>query len=359
MPSEHTQHRQSPHAVDETISVLLIEDNPGDARLFKHHINTDRSSAFPTATVTHVESLDAALAELETSSCDIVLLDLGLPRSSGVDTLEMFNEEMFERTEIDMIPVVVLTGLEDDQTAIEAIERGAQDYLIKDDVNRKILNRTIRYAIERHTQEQKLRQEKERFEEFAHVVSHDLRNPLSVAKGHVETLEYDDLAPVERNLNRMEEIIDDVLTLARTGQESPNLTTVDLKTTVQQCWEQVPTAEAAISVTDNIVFRADPQRCEQLFENLFRNSIEHAGDDVNIRVTSTADGFLIEDNGPGISEKKQEKVFEAGYTTTRDGTGFGLNIVQAISEAHNWDIEVNQGELGGAQFVISNVDLLE
>jgi signal transduction histidine kinase len=356
MPSEHTQHRQSSHAVDETISVLLVEDNDGDARLFKHHINTDRSAAFPAATVTHVKTLDAALAELENSTCDIVLLDLGLPRSSGVDTLESFNKEMLERTEMDMIPVVVLTGLEDDQTAIEAIERGAQDYLIKDDVNRKILNRTIRYAIERHTQEQKLRQEKERFEKFANVVSHDLRNPLTVAKGHVETIDHDDLDPVERNLDRMEEIIEDVLTLARTGQESTELTTVHLQSVAQQSWQQVPTEQASMSVADNIDFRADPQRCEQLFENLFRNSIEHAGESVSVRVASTDDGFLVEDDGSGISASERDDVFEPGYTTDRDGTGFGLNIVKAIAEAHGWHVDITDGSMGGARFTISNVE---
>lgn len=355
MTPKHTD-QQTTNVLEGTISVLLVEDNPGDAKLFQHHINTDRNASFPTATVTHVESVNAAISEVETSSYDIVLLDLGLPGSSGVETLERFNEEMSKRIEIHSIPVVVLTGLKNDRIAVESIERGAQDYLIKDDVNRKVLNRTIRYAIERHRKEQQLRQEKERLEEFANVVSHDLRNPLTVAKSHVETIEHDGLEPVERNLSRMEDIIEDVLTLARTGQEVSELTTVYLKSVAQECWQQVPTEEATMLVTENIDFQADNQRCEQLFENIFRNSIEHAGEDVTVRVGRTDSGFFIEDDGPGIPESDREQVFDAGYTTARDGTGFGLNIVKAIAEAHNWSIEIVDGSEGGTRFEISNID---
>lgn len=356
MTSNDTENQSSGHTVADTISVLLVEDNPGDARLFKHHINTGGSSAFPTADVTHVESLTAAVDDLATSSRDIVLLDLGLPTSSGVETLDSFGEQIGDRDDIDRVPVVVLTGLEDEQTAVQAIERGAQDYLIKDDVNRKLLNRTIRYAIERHRQEQKLRREKERFEQFAHVVSHDLRNPLTVAKSHIDMVDNDDLEPVERNLARMEEIIDDVLTLARTGEEVTAMTTVHLKSVARQCWDQVPTAEASISIVDNVDFRADDRRCEQLFENLFRNSIEHGGEAVAIRVASTDDGFLIEDDGPGIPESERDEVFNAGYTTEPDGTGFGLNIVKAIVDAHDWEIAISEGSMGGTRFTISAVE---
>lgn len=356
---KYTNQEQTPHAADETISVLLVEDNPGDARLFRHHINTDINPAYPTANVTHVESMETAIQQLTTASFDIVLLDLGLPKSSGVDTLEQFTEQLATHDDIEPTPIVVLTGLEDDETALEAIERGAQDYLVKDDVNRKILNRTIRYAIERHTQEQKLRREKNRFEEFANVVSHDLRNPLNVAKGHVNTIDHDGLAPVARNLDRMEVIINEMLTLARTGQEVTDVEPVHLGTLAERCWNQVPTAEATLSIEDSVVLNADSRRLEQMLENLFRNSVEHAGESVELRVAGTEDGFVIADDGPGIPESERDRVFDAGYTTARDGTGFGLNIVQAVVEAHDWNIAIAESERGGARFEISDVDLAE
>jgi len=334
----------------ERVSVLLVEDNPGDARLFKHHINTDRSTAFPATEVTHVEDLATALEALGGGSHDLVLLDLGLPGSTGVETLDQFQSAVDEQLEIDPVPVVVLTGLEDDEVAVESIERGAQDYLVKDDVNRKILNRTIRYAIERHQQELKLRRQRNRFKEFASVVSHDLRNPLNAAQLRLELIEDEETAVVEQNLDRMEAIIEDMLTLARTGQEVTDLEEVNLSDLVRRCWTQVPTADASMTVEDDIILNADARRCEQLLENIIRNSIEHGGETVTVRVAGTQKGFLIEDDGPGIPESDREKVFETGYTSNPSGTGFGLNIVEAIAMAHGWTVRISDGTDGGARF---------
>jgi len=114
-------------AGDDELSLLLIEDNPGDAKLFEHHLTTRRSESFPAATVSHVTSLDTAVEALENSSYDLVLLDLGLPESQGLTTLDRYNTAFEENDCLDPVPVVVLTGLKDDATSVEAIERGAQD----------------------------------------------------------------------------------------------------------------------------------------------------------------------------------------------------------------------------------------
>ena len=340
---------------DEELRLLLIEDNPGDATLFERHLTAGRSGSFPPATVTHTESLDEAVAALAAEPFDLVLLDLGLPESSGLDTLDRYSDAVAEFDDREPLPVVVLTGLEDDATAVEAIERGAQDYLVKDTVDETVLRRTIRYALERHAQQQELRRQNRRLERFANVVSHDLRNPLNVAKGRIELIDNEHATVVERNLDRMAAIIDDVLTLAREGKAVEATEPVDLASFARDCWDSVKTDAASLSTDDGIVIEADRSRCRQLLENLIRNSVEHAGDDVSIHVGRLDDGFYVEDDGPGIAEADREEVFEPGYTTNADGTGFGLNIVSEIAEAHGWSVEIAASDAGGARFEFTGV----
>ena len=344
---------------DDKLSILLVEDNPGDAKLFEHHLQSAPSGSFPPASVSHVESLDETAERLETGDYDVVLLDLGLAQSSGLATLDRYNTLLAETDEIDPTPVIVLTGLKDDAAAVEAIERGAQDYLVKDNVDENVLNRTIRYAMERHDQQQELRRQNERLEQFANVVSHDLRNPLSVAQGRIEMVDDDHADVVERNLDRMETIIDDVLTLAREGKSVEETEPVNLTTLVENCWENVETASASLSTVDEITIMADKSRCRQLLENLIRNSIEHGGQSVSITVGLLATGFYFEDDGPGIDPQERDDVFEAGYTTHRDGTGFGLNIVSEIADAHGWAVSVTDGTDGGARFEFTGVTFSE
>jgi signal transduction histidine kinase len=192
-------------------------------------------------------------------------------------------------------------------------------------------------------------------EKFANVVSHDLRNPLSVATGRIEMVDSEHADVIERNLDRMETIIEDVLTLAREGKSVEETEPVDLSSLATQCWENVETADASLSTDDDISIMADQSRCRQLLENLIRNSVEHVGDDVSIHIGRREGGFYFEDDGPGIPEDKREEVFEAGYTTNRDGTGFGLNIVREVAEAHGWSVEITEGSEGGARFDFTGV----
>ena len=340
---------------DEELQLLLIEDNPGDATLFERHLTATRSASFPPATVTHTESLDEALAALDAEPFDLVLLDLGLPESSGLDTLDRYTDAIDRIDEQEPVPVVVLTGLRDDTAAIKAIERGAQDYLVKDSVDERVLRRTIRYALERHAQQQELRRQNRRLERFANVVSHDLRNPLNVAKGRIELIDNEHATVVERNLDRMAAIIDDVLTLAREGKAVEATEPVDLASLARDCWDSVETDAASLSTDAEMVVEADRSRCRQLLENLIRNSVEHVGDGVSIHVGRLDGGFYVEDNGPGIDDADREEVFEPGYTTNAGGTGFGLNIVSEIAEAHGWTVEITDSDAGGARFEFTGV----
>ncbi|QLD84371.1 PAS domain S-box protein [Natronomonas halophila] len=205
--------------------------------------------------------------------------------------------------------------------------------------------------------QQDLERETERLERFASVLSHDLRSPVSVAQGYLELAqqEYDcaDLDKVEEALHRTDSIIDDVLTLAREGDRVTNTTTVSVQDVAVEAWNSVEHSAATLDMADSPSVQCDRQRVQRLFENLFRNAIEHGESDVTIRVGALAegDGFYVEDDGPGLPDTDSDRLFEWGYSAD-DGTGFGLAIVEQIVEAHGWTIAAANRGSGGARFEI-------
>lgn len=209
---------------------------------------------------------------------------------------------------------------------------------------------------EREQYRQELERQNDRLEQFASLVSHDLRNPLNVAMGRLNLVqqEHDSehLDPMERSLTRMEDLIKDLLTLARQGQPIDDTEETSLSTLATQAWELVETNECDLVVDSDHYFQADPDRAQQLFENLFRNALEHGGSVSTVRVGELADeiGFYVEDDGQGIPEDEREQVLEFGYTTSTDGTGFGLAIVSEIADAHQWTVEITDSDTGGARF---------
>ncbi|WP_251328562.1 PAS domain S-box protein [Haloplanus pelagicus] len=221
----------------------------------------------------------------------------------------------------------------------------------------------IRDVSELRKYERELERKNDRLEDFANIISHDLRNPLNVAMGRVEIAhrerEIECLETAKSSLERMEEMIGDLLALTRAGESVEETNRVSLDSIVEGCWRNVDTREATLEASVEMTIYADKSRLRHVLENLFRNAIEHGGSDVTIRVglLSNDTGFYVEDNGPGISPEDRDNVFEQGYSTTEDGTGFGLSIVKEIVEAHGWDITVTDGTNGGARFGISGVDV--
>ena len=207
--------------------------------------------------------------------------------------------------------------------------------------------------------ERELTRKNARLEQFASVVSHDLRNPLNVAQGRVdlarETVESEDLARADAALDRCQALIDDLLALARGGDDIGETDAVDLASFGRRCWETVATADATFAVTTARVVRADTSRLRQLLENLFHNAVEHGGDGVRVTLGALPDGFYVADDGPGVDPDARERVFESGHSTKPDGTGFGLNIVAQVAEAHGWSVVVTENEGGGARFEITGV----
>ncbi len=139
---------------DNPISVLLIEDNPGDARLIREHLRESSEAVFDLAVASN---LHEGVNALHNRAFDVLLLDLSLPDSFGLDTVQV------ARSQIQDVPIVVLTGFDDKSLGIQAVQMGAQDYLLKNDAHPRLLSRTIRYAIERHRIEAQLRQSQEEY----------------------------------------------------------------------------------------------------------------------------------------------------------------------------------------------------
>ncbi len=212
--------------------------------------------------------------------------------------------------------------------------------------------------------EQKLEARNERLDEFASIVSHDLRSPLSMATGYLDLLasDYNDerIDKIDDALDRMQSLMTDLLTLARQGKAVDETTETSLTETGRRAWESVPSHETKLTIESDLGYAAvDESRLRQAFENLFRNAVEHSDTRSHVRMgsLSSADGLYVEDTGPGIASDQRERVFNHGYSTSEDGTGLGLSIVKRIIEAHGWDIQVVEGRDGGARFEVTGVDL--
>ncbi|EMA31431.1 hybrid sensor histidine kinase/response regulator [Halobiforma nitratireducens] len=237
-----------------------------------------------------------------------------------------------------------------------------------------------------------LERQNERLDEFVSVVSHDLRNPVSVAKGNLELARETDradgtdpgssddeqedgsddanvseyLEEVEWALDRIDGLIKDLLTLARDGNEIGERERIDLASVAHQCWRGVATADATLEVDIDRTIAGDDGRLRQLFENLMRNAVEHGGPDVTVTIgeleSDDCEGFYVADDGPGVPESAREHVFDAGYSTSDDGAGFGLYIVKQVVEAHGWDVRVIDADSdadaddSGTRFEITGVE---
>jgi len=227
----------------------------------------------------------------------------------------------------------------------------------------ELLAGTARSALEVIDQRLRLRQQNERLDEFASVVSHDLRNPLAVAAGRLdlakEECDSEHLEAVGRALDRMEALIEDVLTLARTGESLREPEPVTIPDIIEKCCQTVDTKDSELVVESEPTIMADKSRLRQLLENLLRNAVQHGGEDVTVTVGVLDDGFYVEDDGSGIPEHERQEVFDAGYTTAEEGTGLGLSIVQRVGQAHRWSISVTEGSAGGARFEITGVQFVD
>jgi len=228
-----------------------------------------------------------------------------------------------------------------------------------------------RNVTDRYEYTGQLSEHNDRLTEFADLLAHDLRNPLQVASGHLEVVRerprVESLDAIEAAHERIERIITDIRMAAREGALEPDTEPADIAAVAREAWVYVDTGDAVFDCPETLTLEADDGRLLRLFENLFRNSVEHgstsnrtqSGDPVEhgggdgsltVRLDATGTGFAVEDDGPGIDPEDRERVFQPGLSDSADGTGFGLYIVRTIAAAHGWDVTVTDSELGGARF---------
>lgn len=202
--------------------------------------------------------------------------------------------------------------------------------------------------------ERALERKNERLDEFASVVSHDLRNPLMNLDGRLdlarETGEAEHFDSMQRAVDRMKALVDDLLVLAREGEVVGETSPTSIATVANAAWDSVSSGDATLEVVEDVEVEADPDRLHSLLANLFSNAIEHAGPPVSVRVGACEGGYYVEDDGPGVPLEDREQVFTRGVSGSPAGTGFGLSIVRSIAGAHGWEVDLVEGSDGGARF---------
>jgi len=203
---------------------------------------------------------------------------------------------------------------------------------------------------------ERLRERTERLDSFVDVVTHDIRNPLQVARGELESLDEPEADRARTAVDRMADLLDEVADLAR-GVE-PDREWVSLRSAAVAAWDTVDTADASISIVDATAVEADRDALIRVFENLFANAVEHGGPAVSIEVGTLGDdpGFYVADDGPGVQFDDATRAFEPGVSTADDGTGYGLANVEQVADAHGWTVGLAESAAGGARIEVAGVD---
>ena len=348
-------------------TVLLIEDNPGDARLLREMFREASSEAIE---LIHFGCMGSAERYLTERSVDIILLDPGLPDAQGLESVRRI------RAAAPWIPLVVLTGLDDDTFAAQALRDGAQDYLIKNQIEPRGLMRALRYANERNRLEQMK-------DDFVATVSHELRTPLTSISGSLALLMNNAagklpdsaarlLGIAHHNCQRLGRLINDILDVEKieSGKVVFAVKRMDLRNLVEQSIEAnrgfADDYGVRVKVEPNLVaceIAADPDWVAQVITNLLSNAIKFSERDQEVEVAIEKRAHTIRlsvrDHGCGIPEDFKAKVFEkfaqADNSDARQkGTGLGLSIVKQIVTRLGGEVSFEDVPGGGAVF---HVDL--
>ncbi len=356
------------------IKVFLVEDNRDDADLISRSLSMARDIRFD---VERVERLSAGLERLATDKFDIILLDLGLPDSWGLDTFSKINDAFPD------LPVIVLTGQDDESLAFEAVRRGAQDYLVKGATNRVLLSKSIRYAIERNRFRMELKKriaeikklERER-ESMLSMFAHDIKSALVPAVGFIERIMS---GKTEKMQDRLERTLDELIAIEHLVTNFSEFARIEAKKYVPRIAacnldevlrRQIDSAlikaeKKKISLqylagggAPSVVFM-DGAMIKRVLMNLLDNAVKYTepGGKIVVRVSEQDNEFRVEveDSGRGIAPDKLSLVFDAFYRAERDqkGSGLGLAISKAIVEAHGGRIWVESTPGRGSVFGFS------
>ncbi|MEA5505239.1 hybrid sensor histidine kinase/response regulator [Halotia wernerae UHCC 0503] len=382
------------------IHILLVEDSPTDARLLRQiFVRADQQEWH----MTHVERLSEAInMSLKSSTItpdnsqtesvkqrrfDIVLLDLSLPDSTGLDTLKEY------QAEIPHIPVVVLTGLDDEKLALQALAEGAQDYLVKDQITMQLLVRAARYAIERGDILNKLRETEERSRQalvkeqelnelksnFVAMVSHEFRNPMTTIRTALEILEHNNAALTEEQrakyfervqnaIKQMLQLLDEILFLSKTEAAKLEYNPAPLHlenfcSEIADIFQMRTCSQHTISFTaqgECHYVQMDEDLLTCILTNLLSNAIKYSPQQSNIRFDLSCNNgtatFQVQDQGVGIPLKDQCNLFQTFYRASNvgriQGTGLGLAIVKRCVDLHGGEIQIESQQNVGTTVTV-------
>lgn len=356
------------------LRLLVVEDNPGDARLLQEELREVASARFE---VLHVTRMSEALVAVGEPGLDVVLLDLSLPDGHGLSNIERVVQAA------PGLPLVVLTGTDDEQLAMRAVHAGAQDYLVKGQVTGPLLVRALRYAIERKRAEEGLKREEAARqtalfrEQFLGILGHDLRNPLQAISGNAALLlRYGGLSePQRKALNRisissdrMARMISDILDFTRTrlgGGYTLQRTWMNVHEVLKQVVEELevahPQKRFELSVSGTGWGEWDADRIAQAASNLVGNAVQYSPEDSAVRVVARdeGDGVRVEVHNLGtpIPAERLPHIFdpfvrgrEGSRSGSRSGLGLGLYITYEIVKAHGGSLQVRSTEAEGTCF---------
>ncbi len=370
--------------MSELLHVLLVEDNPGDADLIKELLSCSTPARYE---IECMSRLAAALERVKSGRFDIILLDLGLPDSAGLDTVRAMRRQAAN------IPIVVLTGNDDEQTGIAAIKEGAQDYLVKGQIGEKLFVRLINYAIERKRGEDRIRQINEELEKrviertmeleninrelesFSYSISHDLHAPLRAISGFLEII-YEDYTDkldekgkdyinrIAAATKRMTQLIDALLTLSHLSRSEMKKVNINLSKTAKAIVKELafnyPERHVNFICVDDVFVFAD----EALIRTALCNLLNNAWKYTNKRELACVelgmiekDGnsiYFVRDDGVGFNMKYVDKLFipfqRLHSKSDFEGDGIGLATVSRIVKRHGGEIWVNSAEGKGSIF---------
>jgi signal transduction histidine kinase len=356
------------------LRVLMVEDNPGDARLLQEELKEVVSTRFE---VRHVTRLAEAVEAVGEPGVDVVLLDLSLPDGQGLSNIERM------RQAAPMLPLVVLTGTDDEQLAMRAVHAGAQDYLVKGQATGPLLVRALRYAIERKRAEEGLKREEAARqtalfrEQFLGILGHDLRNPLQAISGNAALLlRYGGLSEPQRkavnrisiSADRMARMISDILDFTRTrlgGGYALQRTWMNVHEVLRQVVEELevahPQRRFELSVAGNGWGEWDADRIAQAASNLVGNAVQYSPADSPVRVVACDEGdgvrLEVHNQGTPIPAERLPHIFdpfvrgrEGSRSSPRSGLGLGLYITHEIVKAHGGTVQVRSTEAEGTCF---------
>ncbi|MBD2357096.1 response regulator [Tolypothrix sp. FACHB-123] len=383
------------------IHILLVEDTPTDAMLISRVLLRANPSDWE---ITHVRCLSEAIdisrenTRQNTDNSqnqspkqrlfDIVLLDLHLPDSTGLDTVKKY------LAAIPNISVVVLTGLDDEDLALQAMTEGAQDYLVKDQITVQRLLRAIRYAVERGEILNKLRESEERSRQalvkeqelnkiksnLVAMASHEFRTPMTTIRTAIEILEYNNdkltnerrakyFSRIQKAINQTLQLLDEILFLSRTEASKTEMypTALNLE---NFCHELIEIFQVSPGNQHNLIFNIqgectnaemDEELLNCILTNLFSNAIKYSPPQSNILLNLTCQNdiatFIVQDEGRGIPISDRPHIFDTFYRAsnvgTTQGTGLGLAIVKKCVDLHEGEIQIESQENVGTKVTVN------